>query len=168
MSLSNKESVWRGRTQTCSQLLSKSLLKCSSRSLVDKKFVLKLDSAKKAPLVLMCYCMSCKREFLLQKEAWQYITGAVLTSTRFISTRLFLHHTEADHRLFSLKCSAVITVHRSCLGQAVTTAGSGSEMLPFPPALTSLVMKLSYKWPPHNIHKICKDEVLFSVWCFWK
>ena len=156
MSLSKKESVWRGRTQACSRLSSNSQLGCSSESLADQNFILKRDSAKKAPLVLMCYCVSCKREFLLQKEAWQYVTGVILISTRFISTRLSLHHTEADHSLLSLKRSAVITVHPSFLGQAVTTAGVGQKRCPFPLLSPHSYDNFITKWPPKIFTKYAK------------
>lgn len=75
MSLSTQESVWGGRSQTRSGLFSWAAPQGTLWT--PLLFWSPLSSA-----VLLCVL---EREFLLQKEAWQYVTGAALISTRFIS-----------------------------------------------------------------------------------
>lgn len=154
-----------GRAQGCSGAASWG---GSARSLGDHlgttTSLRSVDSQKtknKVALVLMYYCVSCNWEFLLQKEAWQYVTWAVHISTRFIFYKsLFYTAQKLTTDSWSLEGRAAIVVNPACLGPAVTTAGVGEKRCLPPPLPPRSGVKC---WPPKIFTKYTTTQFSFPA-----
>lgn len=149
MSLSTQESVWGGRTQTWSGLFSWAAPQGTLWT--PLLFWSPLSSA-----VLLCVLW---REFLLQKEAWQYVTGAALISTRFISALFTPYKSWSQTLKPQLQCCdyGLSFLH----GAGSNNCWSGSGMLLLPPAPTSFGSEIVFKWPTKTFTKYAKMKFSF-------
>lgn len=107
--------------------------------------------------VLLCVLW---REFLLQKEAWQYVTGAALISTRFISALFTPYKSWSQTLKPQLQCCdyGLSFLH----GAGSNNCWSGSGMLLLPPAPTSFGLEIVFKWPTRTFTKYAKMKFSFS------